>query len=138
MKALIAIVITLTLIAAGSLAEAGGIAPNRTFSLRFVGFCDGMNVTVNYTTGEVLGISTGCGGGKPVKGWVADVAGGNYDGLAMVVGLDATDGFIYVISDTPLTWQLKNLRTTFVRTGTWAVGFPSAAAAEGGNQASYE
>lgn len=136
-RALLAITIAVALIAVGSFAYAGGIAPTRTFDLRFVNFCDGMRLTVNYTTGEVTGNRTGCAAGV-VRGWIGAVAGGTYDGLAMVVGLDNGNGIIYVIGDSPQNFQTKNLVSGLIvnNNQTWALGIPAAAAV--GEQATGE
>lgn len=135
MKALLSTTIVGALIAVSSLAYAGGMTPNRTFDLRFVGFCDGMRLTINYSTGDVTGIRTGCSHG-PVRGWVGAVSGGNYDGQAVVVGIDSGTGFIYVIGDHPQNFQNKNLASgSVVNSGSWAVG---AAALDLEGQASDE
>jgi hypothetical protein len=134
-RALLAITIAVALIAVGSFAYAGGIAANRTFDLKFVGFCDGMHLTVSYTTGEVTGTSTGCYAGRPVSGWVGAVTGGNYDGLALVVGKDPSEttfGVVFVIGDSPKNWQNKNLTTgAVIHSGTWEIGVPVAGDAGG-------
>lgn len=105
-----------------SFAFAGAMAPNRTFDLRFVGRSDGMRLTINHGTGDVTGYKTGSQSG-PVRGWVANIAGGTYDGLAVVVGYSRD--VIIVIGDSPQNWQMKNVVTgTTIASGTWEVGAP--------------
>jgi hypothetical protein len=128
MKALRSITIVAVLLAAGSFAQAGDMTPTRTFDLRFDGYCDGMRLTINYGTGVVTGNTTGCLLGDPVRGYAGAVSGGTYGGQGVVVGVQPVgwpNGIMFVISDTPRTWQVRDLPTgVVINSGTWSLGVP--------------
>lgn len=131
MKILPAIAVS-SLLVVSAVAQAGPMVPNKTLSLKFVGFCDGMSLSINHGTGGVTGRRIGCGTSEQVRGYVGAIAGGNHDGQGVVVGFDSGTGFLYVISDSPQTWENYNLATgTRVNTGTWTVGVPAIGEASG-------
>lgn len=106
---------------AGS-AMAGPIFPNKTIDLTFVGFCDGLHLVANTTSGVVKGNRTGCR--SSAVGGVVGTVVGTKQGVAEILHYTSTFGsedFTAVIRDDK-TWTYYNLDGTVLNSGTWAVG----------------
>lgn len=111
---------------AGS-ALAGPIFPNKTIDLVFDGYCDGLHVVSNTTTGLVTGTRTGCAS-EPVGGVVGTVLGKKQGGAEIVQY--ATFDFTAVIRDDK-TWTYYNADGSVFNSGTWSLGVAVAAPAAG-------
>jgi hypothetical protein len=120
--------VSLLLVATG--VNAGPIAANKNVNISFDGYCDGMHLLVNQTTGLVTGEATGCLD-QPVFGTVG--------GLARI-GTGVTilsDGFLYVIDDSPTNWRVYRSDGLLWNKGTYSTGKPAQRAA-GGARASNQ
>ena len=112
---------TAVMLAFVSIAQAGGLVPNRTVDIRFNGFCDGMRLVINQSTGVVSGSVTGCVSGTPI----GTVGGNSGKGIGVTV---MSRTFLYVIDDAPQTWSLYLSNGTLFQSGTWSLGVPALAA----------
>lgn len=124
---LIPLTIGAVFIVASTMADAGLLVPNKTIDIAFDGFCDGMHLVINHSTGTVTGNRTGCVPEYPLAGYVGAVSGGVYDGQAAVVGfMEGTTGFMTIISDVPRKWQhIYLLDGSAFNSGTWSKGVPA-------------
>lgn len=99
----------------GSYAQAGVLYPNKTIDISFDGYCDGMHLTINHSTGLVSGYATGCRS-EPVSG----VAGGlskNGAGLAVL-----SQTFLWTIDDNGKNWVIYSDTGVVINSGTYSVG----------------
>jgi hypothetical protein len=101
-----------------SVVQAGVLFPNKTIDIAFTGYCDGMRLVINHTTGIVTGNSTGC---------ISDPAIGTAGGLSKIgAGLTVRNrAFLFVIDDNARKWDLYNADGSFNSSGEYTVGVPS-------------
>jgi hypothetical protein len=112
-------------LAFGSYAEAGPLVPIKTVDIKFDGFCDGMRLVINQSSGEVRGNDTGC---------VSDPLIGTVGGLSKIgAGISVMSrGFLYVIDDSPTRWTLYLSDGTLLQSGTYSLGVPAAFSIQSG------
>lgn len=109
---------------AWGIAEAGPVAPNRAFDIKFTGYCDGMHLVVNHNTGRVTGNQTGCVN-LPVNGFVGSNSAG---GLGIVVITDSNAGpEIYSLDDNPMKFTVRTYDDSFTNAGSYTLGVPGLA-----------
>jgi len=115
------------LVAAG--AQAGPLlGTSRNVEIVYDGFCDGLQININYNTGKVLATRTGCSVGQLI-GTVGALDGNTYAGGA--VTLSNTDiGYHVVLKDNPRRWVYYLPDGSVLNSGTYSIGV--AAAAQGG------
>lgn len=102
--------------------HAANLVPNRIVSIRFNGFCDGMRLVINHTTGIVTGNAIGC-----ISDPVIGTVGGNSGKGIGVTVMSRT--FQFVIDDWSQTWQLYTTAGVLLQSGTWSLGAPAMAPA---------
>lgn len=109
-------------LAFASLLQAGVLFPTKVIDISFDGYCDGLRLTINHSSGIVSGNSTGC---------ISDPAIGTAGGLSKIgAGLTIRNrSFLFVIDDNARNWSLYNADGSLNSTGTYSVGAPAAAAA---------
>lgn len=107
-----------TSFAFGSLVQAGVLFPTKVIDISFDGYCDGMHLTINHSTGIVSGNSIGC---------VSDPAIGTAGGLSRIgAGLTVMNrGYLFVIDDNARNWTLYNSDGSLNSNGTYSVGVPA-------------
>jgi hypothetical protein len=113
-----------------TVAHAGPMAANKNVNITFDGYCDGMHLIINQTTGLVTGEQTGCLS-EPIVGTV---------GALSRIGTGVTilsDGFLYVIDDAPTNFRIYRSDGLPWNKGTYSAGAPEARAA-GGPTASHQ
>jgi hypothetical protein len=117
MRFLSSSVVAMALIAGATAAQAGALVPNKTLDINFVGFCDGMRLVINQTTGLVTGNSTGC---------LSDALVGTVGGNAKLgAGITVfANGVLYVIDDVPRTFTNYTADAVLINSGTYALGVP--------------
>jgi hypothetical protein len=99
----------------------------RTVDIAFTGYCDGLHLVINPTTGVVTGNMTGCDSGA-VFGIVSSLISTNYKGGgAAVVIRDTQFQTQKVIRDNG-TWTYYGDDGGVVSSGTWTKGTPAAEA----------
>ena len=132
---LMAIAICLLLAAS---AQAGPLfGTTRTVDIKFTGYCDGMHLVINYTTGVVLGYRTGsCVSPDAVMGTVGAVMGGQYRGGAVTLSLPVIaaypgDSLVFVVVDNPKYWIIYEMAGSIRNQGTYTVGVPAGSQAGG-------
>jgi hypothetical protein len=101
----------------GSYVQAGVLYPNKTIDISFDGYCDGMRLVINHSTGLVSGNATGCRS-EPVSG----VAGGLSKNGAGVAVLSQT--FLWTIDDNGKNWVIYSDAGVVINSGTYSVGVP--------------
>jgi hypothetical protein len=111
-------------------AHAGPIAGDRNMNITFDGYCDGLHLIINQTTGIVRGEQTGCIA-EPIVGTVGALS---RTGTGVTV---LSAGFLYVIDDTPRNWRVYRSDGLLWNRGTYSVGAPDLRAA-GGARASNQ
>lgn len=102
----------------GSYVQAGPLFPNKTVDISFDGYCDGMHLTINHSSGLVTGNATGCLS-DPAFG----VAGGLSKTGAGVAVL--SQSFIWTIDDNGKNWVIYSDSGVVINSGTYSVGVPS-------------
>jgi len=107
-----------------SVVQAGVLFPNKTIDIAFTGYCDGMHLVINHTTGIVTGNSTGC---------VSDPLIGTAGGLSKIgAGLTVMNRTrLFVIDDSGKNWALYNADGSLNSTGTYTVGVAALALSQG-------
>jgi hypothetical protein len=106
-----------------TIADAGALVPNSFVNIAFTGFCDGMRLVINQTTGLVVGSRTGCLS-APLIGTV----GANARLGASVTVSTTNNGvgsFLFVIDDVPQTWSVYAANGVLLNSGRYSVGFPA-------------
>ena len=117
------------LVAAG--AQAGPLFGSaRNVDIALDGFCDGVHMTINYNTGVVVAVRTGCLSDLMV-GSVGALNGKKYAGGAVTL-MDPTHSLYMVIKDTPAVWAYYSLDGSIFNSGTYSVGAPAVAKAGAG------
>jgi hypothetical protein len=110
--------------------HAGPVAANKNVNITFDGYCDGMHLLINQTTGLVTGEQTGCLA-EPIVGTVGGLARIG-TGITILSG-----GFLYVIDDAPTNWRIYRSDGLPWNKGTYSAGPPGHRAA-GGARASNQ
>lgn len=112
------------LLAAGLSAHAGpATPPSTTYNLALDGFCDGVELTVERTTGLVSGTRTGCAEGQVLHGNAGGIAG---RGLSLTIrgangtGFDGVD-IIATFSLSQGTWDYRRPDGSIFNSGTFSV-----------------
>ena len=114
------LILVVAVLAFGSYVEAGPLVPNKTVDISLDGFCDGMHLVINETTGLVTGNATGCGSGTLV-GTVGSLS-------KLGAGITVMSyGLLYVIDDNPRKWTNYNSDGTLLFSGTYSIGVPALA-----------
>jgi hypothetical protein len=126
---LILAVIGLALLLAAS-SEAGPLfgGTSRVVDIYFVGFSDGLHMTINYNTGKVVATQTGSVS-EAEWGTVGALLDGSYKGGAVtLMCLNTAFGtpFYAVIMDNPMIWIYYKAGGVRLNSGTYAVGAPAA------------
>lgn len=127
---LILTVIGLSLLLAAS-SEAGPLfgGTSRVVDIKFVGYCDGLHMTINYNTGKVVATRTGCASSDlAMWGTVGALLDDSYKGGAVTLMNPApTLGTPYyvVIIDNPKIWIYYTAGGVKWKSGTYDVGAPA-------------
>lgn len=102
----------------GSYVQAGPLYGSKTVDISFDGYCDGMHLTINHSSGLVTGNATGCLS-DPAFG----VAGGlskNGAGVAVL-----SQSYLWTIDDNGKNWVIYSDSGVVINSGTYSVGVPS-------------
>ena len=114
-------------LAFGLPAQAGVLYPTRTIDIAFDGYCDGMHLTINHSTGLVSGTATGC-----LSNVLTGVAGG-LSKIGAGVAVMST-GLLFVIDDNGKNWVIYGADGSVINSGTYSVGVPALAQGQGMTQ----
>ena len=102
----------------GSHVQAGPLYPNKTVDISLDGYCEGLHLIINHSSGLVTGNATGCVSNDPLAG----VAGGLSKTGAGVAAMN--QGHFWVIDDAGRNWAVYNAAGAAVNSGTYSVGIP--------------
>jgi hypothetical protein len=127
-KLILAVIGLSLLLAAGS--EAGPLfgGSSSVVDINFVGFCDGLHMTINYNTGKVIANRTGCADPEALWGTVGALLDTSYKGGAVTLMNPAADGvtpLYVVILDNPMIWIYYKAGGVKWNSGTYALGAPA-------------
>jgi hypothetical protein len=112
------------LLTLSSVVSAGPLVLNTTVDITLDGYCDGMHLVINQSTGTVSGNSTGCETG-PLTGHVGS---NSKSGAGVVVLVNGLGGpVLFRVDDNPRKWSLRNTDGSIVNSGTYSIGVPALA-----------
>jgi hypothetical protein len=115
--------VSATLLGTTTVACAGVLVPNSFVNIAFTGFCDGMRLVVNQTTGVVVGSRTGCLS-APLVGTVGANARLGA-GVTVSTTNNGSGSFLFVIDDMPQTWSVYAANGVLINNGSYSIGFPA-------------
>ncbi len=132
---LILTMIGLSVLLVAASAQAGPLfgGTSRVVDIALTGYCDGIHMTINYNTGQVIGNRTGCDS-EVMWGTVGALLDASYKGGAVTLMNPTPAGgagpYYMVILDNPKIWIYYQSGGSVLNSGTYVVGVPVAPAAE--------
>ncbi len=136
---LILTMIGLSVLLVAASAQAGPLfgGTSRVVDIAFTSFCDGLHMTINYNTGQVIASRTGtCASADAMWGTVGALLDASYKGGAVTLMNPAptpvgASPYYAVILDNPKIWIYYSSGGVVMNSGTYTVGVPAAPVAQG-------